>query len=186
MLKAISVKLIKITLLVLFLLSINIPITVFASNNKIPMIGEKAPPIDLYGFKADTQEKKLYNLKQFNKNWKVVYFYPEDFTMGCTLEAKGFERLNNRFRKLNTKIIGISADKIDTHQSFCGKENLSLILLSDVNGNASKSYGSWNNSSSFRNTFLINPEGVIKAEWIGVKPNNHAMDVLNTLVKLQK
>ena len=96
----------------------------------------------------------------------VLYFYPKDFTAGCTLEAKSFTELKSYFSKLNAEIVGISADNQDSHKSFC-----------------SEKYGSWIPPLSDRNTFLISPESVISYRWISVLPINHAKEVLNVLRK---
>ena len=112
-----------------------------------------------------------------------MYFYPKDFTAGCTLEAKGFSQLKNDFSKYNAEIIGISADNQDSHDSFCSEKSINYTLLSDPNGTISAKYGSWIPPYSDRNTFLISPEGEIAYRWISVLPINHAKEVLNVLKK---
>ena len=113
----------------------------------------------------------------------VLYFYPKDFTTGCTLEAKGFSTLKNEFKGLNAEIVGISADSEESHDSFCNDKSINYTLLSDSNGIISKKYGSWIPPYSDRNTFLISPEGKITYRWISVSPLNHAKEVLNILKK---
>ena len=87
---------------------------------------------------------------------------------------------------MNTSIIGISADNEDQHISFCSSEKLGYTLLSDNNGNVSKKYESWQDPYSMRNTFLINPEGIIIKKWIGVRPIRHAEEVLKEILMRQE
>ena len=55
-----------------------------------PEIGDQAPTFHLKGINSSNKKKTEWNIKDFNKKWLVLYFYPKDFTAGCTLEAKGF------------------------------------------------------------------------------------------------
>ena len=71
-----------------------------------------------------------------------MYFYPKDFTAGCTLEAKGFSELKKDFSKYNAEIVGISADNQDSHESFCSEKSINYTLLSDPDGIISDKYGS--------------------------------------------
>ena len=65
--------------------------------------------------------------------WKVYYFYPKDFTPGCTAEVCGFRDNYEQLKELNCEVIGISADSISRHHSFTQKYNLNYHLLSDSN-----------------------------------------------------
>jgi len=129
------------------------------------------------------KSKKIWELNDFQGNWLVMYFYPKDFTAGCTLEAKGFSELKKDFSKYNAEIVGISADNQDSHESFCSEKSINYTLLSDPDGIISNKYGSWIPPFSDRNTFLISPDGKISYRWISVLPINHAKEVLNVLKK---
>ena len=148
-----------------------------------PEIGDQAPSFNLKGINSTIKKKTEWDIKDFNNKWLVLYFYPKDFTTGCTLEAKGFSTLKNEFKKLNAEIVGISADSEETHDSFCNEKSINYTLLSDTNGIISEKYGSWIPPYSDRNTFLISPEGQISFRWISVTPINHAKEVLNVLKK---
>ncbi len=148
-----------------------------------PEIGDEAPSFHLKGINNNIKNKKEWDIKDFKNKWLVIYFYPKDFTTGCTIEAKGFSTLKNDFKRLNAEIIGISADSEESHDSFCTEKSINYTLLSDVNGTISERYGSWIPPYSDRNTFLISPEGKISYRWISVTPINHAKEVLNTLKK---
>ena len=146
-----------------------------------PEIGDQAPQFVLNGVNSNIKDKKVWELNDFKNKWLILYFYPKDFTAGCTIEAKGFSKLNNQFKKYNAEIIGISADDQDSHDSFCNEKSINYTLLSDPNGVVSEKYGSWIPPYSDRNTFLISPDGKISYRWISVTPINHANEVLNIL-----
>ena len=156
------------------------------SIGNLPNIGEKAPLFSLDGFNNNSKLTKNYTLSDFTNQWVVIYFYPEDFTKSCTLEAKGFSSLTQEFHNLNSEIIAISSDSIDKHKDFCNENTLEIPILSDPYGITSNSYGSWNGYNSNRNTFLISPNGIIKARWIGVKPLALTEEVLSKLKLLRK
>ena len=148
-----------------------------------PEIGDIAPHFSLNGVNKNFKNKTTWDLKDFKDKWLILYFYPRDFTTGCTIEAKGFSDLKNKFSKYNAEIVGISADNEDSHDSFCNSKGINYTLLSDSNGIISEKYGSWIPPYSDRNTFLISPEGRIIYRWISVTPINHAKEVLKVLEK---
>jgi len=115
----------------------------------------------------------------------VLYFYPRDFTSGCTLEAHGFQNRIHDFSSIGVEIAAVSADGLEAHTSFCSSEELDFPLLSDPDGAVSKRYGSWMAPYSLRHTFLIDPDGVLQRLWTGVRPASHAGEVLTTVMALQ-
>jgi len=125
------------------------------------------------------------SLADYRGQWLVLYFYPKDFTSGCTLEARGFQRALADFSSRQAQVVGISADSSEDHASFCGSEGLRYTLLSDRGGQVSRSYGSWLAPFSQRHTFLIDPEGVLRQIWTAVRPSGHAAEVLAELQRLQ-
>ena len=108
-----------------------------------PEIGDVAPSFHLKGINSSNKSKNIWDSDELKGKWVVLYFYPKDFTAGCTLEAKGFSDLKNEFSKYNADIIGISADNQDSHKSFCSEKSINYTLLSDPNGTISAKYGSW-------------------------------------------
>ena len=108
-----------------------------------------------------------------------------DFTGGCTIEARGFEALHDQYLAAGAEVIGISADSVDDHESFCDSEGLSFPLLSDPDGVVSKAYGSWMAPYSLRHSFLIDPDGILRERWVAVRPSGHAQEVLETLQGLK-
>ena len=160
------------------------PLSLFASINAVK-VGKKAPNFTLNGYGKNNPNKKVWSLDDFSQKWLVLYFYPKDFSSGCTLEAKNFQDNLSKYNKINASIVGISADSEEEHESFCTSEKLGYTLLSDANSEISKSYDSWLDPYSKRNTFLINTEGIVVYKWIGVRPIGHAKEVLEKLIKNQ-
>jgi thioredoxin-dependent peroxiredoxin len=143
-----------------------------------PRQGETAPT-----FSLPSQSGKTVSLAQFHGKWVVLYFYPEDMTAGCTIEAHGFQRDAEKFRARNAVIVGVSVDSIDSHKAFCAKEGLDITLLSDTGRTVVTKYGSLNAASNManRNTFLISPEGKIAKVWTKVSPVHHSEEVIAAL-----
>jgi peroxiredoxin Q/BCP len=149
---------------------------------------QSAPGFVLAGVSPDQDGQPVattVSLNQLEGRWVVLYFYPKDFTSGCTLEARGFQRDLEAFAAANAVVIGVSADDPDQHADFCGSEGLRYTLLSDPEGLVSQRYGSWIAPFSQRHTFLIDPNGVLQASWTAVRPAGHSQEVLGQLMSLQ-
>ena len=147
--------------------------------------GSTVPDFDLPGSSQSEPDRNRWSSGDLRGRWLAVYFYPRDFTGGCTIEARGFESLHAEFLQAGAEVIGISADSVDEHESFCESEGLSFPLLSDPDGTVSKTYGSWMAPYSLRHSFLIDPDGVLRERWVAVRPNGHAREVLDSLTTLQ-
>jgi thioredoxin-dependent peroxiredoxin len=150
-----------------------------------PAVGTMAPD-----FRLQTNAGAQAGLKDYRGKWVVLYFYPKDFTSGCTLEAHNFERDRAKYEQAGAVILGVSVDSADSHKSFCTKEGLGFTLLSDPDGRVSTAYGSVmvheGTTYSARNTFVIDPEGKIARAFIKVDPAVHSDEVLRVLAELQK
>jgi len=150
-----------------------------------PEVGALAPD-----FKLTTNEGKLTGLGDFKGKWLVLYFYPKDFTSGCTLEAHNFQRDIDQYGKLNAVVVGVSVDTAESHKSFCAKEGLNFKLLSDTDAKVSEQYGSvmeYNGMKlSARNTFIIDPSSKVAKVFLKVNPKAHSEEVLAALADLQK
>jgi peroxiredoxin Q/BCP len=160
------------------------PAVANAMGGSLPPLNQPAPAFDLAGFLPPGAEGRL-SLSDLGGQWAVVYFYPRDFTGGCTLEARGFQQDLNAFQVAGATVVGISADDPDSHASFCSEEGLAFPLLSDPGGLVSRAYGSWIAPFSQRHTFLIDPSGILRASWLAVRPSGHSREVLATLRDLQ-
>jgi peroxiredoxin Q/BCP len=151
----------------------------------MPAVGTAAP-----GFALTTNEGKQINLNDFKGKWVVLYFYPKDFTSGCTLEARNFQRDLAKYEASNAVILGVSVDTAESHKDFCAKEGLNFKLLSDAGGKVSQQYGStmeYNGATySARNTFIIDPQGKVAKVFEKVNPGGHSAEVLAALASLQK
>jgi peroxiredoxin Q/BCP len=156
-----------------------------AASDKAPATGAAAPD-----FTLNSQDGAPISLHEFRGKWVVLYFYPKDFTSGCTTEAHNFQRDLAQYQQKDAVILGVSADTTDSHQKFCSKEGLNFKLLSDTDHKVSEEYGSIMNFGvkklSARHTFLINPAGVIVKEYLDVDPGKHSEEVLAALTELQK
>ena len=163
----------------------------FALGGTLPELNTPAPDFNLAGVapskpgQASAAVGTQLQLADFSRQWLVLYFYPRDFTEGCTIEARGFQQDLGLFHKAGAEVLGISADNPDSHAEFCGSEGLAYPLLSDPGGSVSKSYGSWIAPFSQRHTFLIDPDGILRARFVAVRPSGHSHEVLDTLKSLQ-
>jgi peroxiredoxin Q/BCP len=154
------------------------------AGDKAPAVGTPAPD-----FTLNSQEGKPVSLHDFKGKWVVLYFYPKDFTSGCTVEAHNFQRDLAQYEQKNAVIVGVSMQDEDSHQKFCTKEGLSFKLLADTKSEVSTQYDSVMNMGvvklSSRHTFLIDPQGKVDKVWLDVKPDKHSEEVLAALTELQ-
>lgn len=155
-----------------------------AADQSVPAAGNPAP-----SFSLPNQEGTQVSLDQFKGKWVVLYFYPKDFTSGCTVEAHNFQRDLDQYTQKNAVILGVSVDDVESHKGFCAKEGLNFKLLADSKHEVTQKYGSvmeYNGMTlSARNTFLIDPTGVIKKVYTKVDPQGHSAAVLADLQQLQ-
>jgi len=154
------------------------------ASAQLPAVGTKAPAVSL-----PSQEGRTITLDGNRGKWVVLYFYPKDFTSGCTVEAHNFQRDLAKYQKASAVILGVSLDSVDSHKGFCAKEGLNFKLLADTEGAVTKAYGSEatydGTKYAARNTFLIDPSGVIRKVYVKVNPVTHSADVLKDLAELQ-
>lgn len=140
-------------------------------------------------FTLKSQDGTPVSLNQYHGKWVVLYFYPKDFTSGCTIEAHNFQRDLDQYEKKNAVILGVSLDTVDSHKSFCAKEGLNFKLLSDSSQEVATKYNSImeRNGQKYaaRNTFVIDPSGTVVKAFTGVNPNKHSEEVLAALTELQ-
>jgi peroxiredoxin Q/BCP len=156
-----------------------------AKADEIPTVGSPAPD-----FTLQSQEGKTVNLHDFKGQWVVLYFYPKDFTQGCTIEAHNFQQDLPQYDAKKAAIVGVSVDTVDSHQQFCTKESLSFKLLADPDKKVVTQYGSTQtfgaNVVAARNTFLIDPKGVVRKVFVKVNPAPHSKEVLAAIDELKK
>ncbi|HEY9863650.1 MAG TPA: peroxiredoxin [Candidatus Obscuribacterales bacterium] len=172
-----------------FLLSLGLVVFSFNLNSPAWALGGKLPPLNQpapnFTLPTNSGEGKI-SLSDYQGKWVVLYFYPKDFTSGCTLEARRFQQDLPKYLAKNTQILGVSADDIQSHAEFCDSEGLKFPLLADVDGKVSKDYGSWINFISMRHTFIIDSDGILREIFLGVNPAIHSQEVLARLDELQE
>lgn len=147
-------------------------------------VGRKVPP--LKGLLDDGTTLALADLRGQSV---VVYFYPKDATPGCTREAQDFRDLHAQFRTRDCEIVGVSRDSVASHRKFRDKQGLSFALVSDAEEVWCRAFNVLGEKVLYgkryfgviRSTFLIDPQGILVAEWRGVKVPNHAAAVLERL-----
>ncbi len=135
-------------------------------------VGSNAPD-----FHLKDQEGNTRSLSEFKGRWVVLYFYPKDNTPGCTKEACDFTALKPDFTRLDAIVIGVSPDKVESHQKFVERHDLDLILLSDPDKDVLRAYGAWGEKKNYgrvyegviRSTFIIGPDQKVRAVWRNVK-----------------
>ncbi len=146
-------------------------------------VGDRAPD-----FTLSNQSGQMVSLHDFAGRRNVVlYFYPKDFTTGCTAEAKTFSENYDQFTEVGAEVIGVSSDSVESHEGFASKCNVSFLLLSDRKGEVRKTYGV---SASFglipgRVTYIIDKDGVIRHIFSSqLNPKKHVREALDVLKSL--
>jgi peroxiredoxin Q/BCP len=151
-------------------------------------IDDKAPE-----FCLKNQDDIEICLRDLKGKWIVLYFYPRDNTPGCTTEACDFTEAAPDFSDLDAVILGVSADTTKKHRSFIEKKELGITLLSDEDTSMMQEYGVWQLKKNYgkeymgivRTTFIINPEGIVKAVFEKVRVKEHVAKVQAELVRLK-
>jgi peroxiredoxin Q/BCP len=146
--------------------------------------GKKAP-----GFALKTQGGHTVRLSDFRGKKVVLYFYPKDDTPGCTKEACAFEAAQARLAKAGAVVLGVSRDRVESHQRFADKYRLRFPLLSDPDAAVSKAYGVYKQKSMYgrtywgieRTTIIIDEEGRLARIFPKVHVERHAEAVLEAL-----
>ncbi len=142
------------------------------------------------GFSLPDQNGKVHTLESFAGRWLVLYFYPKDNTPGCTTEAKNFVRDYQQFKTLNTEIVGVSLDDVASHKDFAEVVGAQFPLLADTEKKAATAYKVLTSFGpvdySKRQTFVINPEGLVVKHYAEVKADEHSAQLLTDLKTLQQ
>jgi peroxiredoxin Q/BCP len=138
-------------------------------------------------FSAQATGKQTLSLSDFKgQQHLVIYFYPKDSTPGCTIEGQNFRDNIAAFTKENTVILGVSRDKIKSHENFKAKQSFPFELISDPDETICKLFDVIKLKKLYgreymgveRSTFLIDKEGKLTQEWRKVKVKGHVDEVL--------
>jgi len=132
-------------------------------------------------------------LRDLKGKWIVLYFYPKDNTPGCTTQACEFTMAIPDFTILDAIVLGISADSTKKHRNFIEKQNLGITLLSDESTDVIQKYGVWQLKKNYgkeylgivRTTFIIDPNGIVKAIFSKVRVKDHVAKIKEELETLQ-
>lgn len=143
-------------------------------------------------FSAPMTGDSTFELKAYQGQKIVLYFYPKDNTPGCTNESIDFTEHFNEFVTRNTVVFGISKDSLRKHENFKAKYAMPFDLISDEDENLCTLFDVLKEKSMFgkkymgieRSTFIIDENGQLVAEWRKVKVPGHVIEVLETLKTL--
>ena len=171
------------------LLSLTAVISIFfwadAYTDSQPAVGEIAPT-----FKLQDQNGDWHTLEDYKGQYVVLFFYPKDGTPGCTTEACNFRDNIFAFDDLDTQILGISLDDVDSHKEFSEKYSLPYPILADVEKESAVDYGVLGKfmmmTITKRESFIIDPDGLIVKHYKNVDPDKHTDEVIEELKSLQK
>jgi len=145
-------------------------------------------------FEATDANGNKVKSTDFNGKKHVIYFYPKDFTPGCTTEADEFSKDYKKFQKEGIEVIGVSPDDVESHKKFCDKMGIKFPLLADADKEISQKFGVWGKKKFmgheymgvFRSTFLVNQKGKIFKIYPKVKPSGHSKEVLEDFLNVNK
>jgi peroxiredoxin Q/BCP len=147
-----------------------------------PAVGEQAPNFHLQDQKGD-----WHTLDTHKGQWLVLYFYPKDFTGGCTAEVCSFRDDIAKLHKAGATVLGVSLDDTGSHAKFAEKYHVPFPLLADTDKSAAKSYDVLATGGLYtrRETFLIDPNGKIVKIYRDVDPEKNSGQVLSDLASLK-
>lgn len=156
-------------------------------SQAIPEVGQEAPD-----FTLPQDGGEPVTLSDMRPAPVVLFFYPKDDTPGCTTENKDFTALQLEFASAGAKVIGVSKDTVEKHEKFRKKHELSVILVSDAEGDVCERYGVWGEKKMYGKTFmgitratvLIDGDGKVAKVWPKVKVDGHAQEVLEAVKAL--
>jgi len=170
------------------LFAVTILATLFVSGSSLqadqaPEVGKEAP-----GFNLQDQNGEWHDLEDYRGSWLAIYFYPKDDTPGCTTEACNFRDNIYAFKAIGVSVVGISVDDVESHKEFSGKYKLPFTILADEEGETAQAYGvlrDWKLIQiASRQSFLVDPDGVIVKHYEDVNPDTHTQEVLADLEAL--
>lgn len=150
--------------------------------------GKKAP-----AFKGKDQNGKTVSLADFKGKKVVLYFYPEDDTPTCTVQACNLRDNFGLLKKNGFTVLGISPDEEKKHKKFEAKYDLPFTLIADADHKIIDSYGVWGEKQMYgrtymglhRTTFLIDEKGVIRKIFLKPKSKQHTEEILNAWAEIE-
>ena len=151
--------------------------------------GDKAPV-----FTGNDQDGKKVSLSDYKGKKLVLYFYPEDDTPTCTIQACNLRDNYSLLKKEGFEVIGVSPDDAKKHKKFEAKYNLPFTLIADSTHTILEKYGVWDKKKMFgheymgvlRTTFVINEKGIIRKIFLRPKNKTHAEEIVEAWKELEK
>jgi peroxiredoxin Q/BCP len=141
-------------------------------------------------FSLPNQDGEVKHLSDYAGQWLVVYVYPKDDTPGCTIQGKSFTATKDEYDNAGIKVVGVSADDVESHKSFCNKFGFTIDLLSDTGTELLRAMGVeqsdykgtmyWN-----RTTMVVGPDGVVRKVYQKVSPEGHERVLLDDIRQMQ-
>ena len=149
-----------------------------------PQPGDTAP-----AFRLQDQDGHWHTPAEFQGRWLVLYFYPKDFTPGCTTEVCTFRDDIAKLRQAGAEVVGVSLDDVKSHAEFAAKYHVPFPLLADTERDVATRYGVLTSHGGThyakRTTFLVNPQGMIAKVYPDVDPEKNSAQVLRDLATLK-
>jgi thioredoxin-dependent peroxiredoxin len=151
----------------------------------LPQVGAAAP-----AFRLQDQDGHWRSPADYHGHWLVLYFYPKDFTPGCTTEVCTFRDDVAKLRQAGASVVGVSLDDMKSHADFAAKYHVPFPLLADTGHQAATEYGVLSSLVGMhyakRTTFLVDPQGRIARIYTDVDPKANSSQVLADLAALKK
>ncbi len=152
-----------------------------ADTATMPIVGQSAP-----SFEGVSQTGETVSLEDFKGKRVALYFYPKNFTPGCTKQACNLRDGNQDLLDAGIAIIGISPDDVASHKKFGSEYNLSFPLIADPDKKIMDLYGTWGEKNMYgkktmgvkRTTFLIDEEGIVKHVFKRPKVKEHTEEII--------
>lgn len=175
----------RMPLLLIWVLLLGLVVPVHAGEpSTLPKVGRIAPD-----FRLQDQNGKWQTPADHRGRWVVLYFYPKDFTPGCTTEVCTFRDDVAKLRQAGADVLGVSLDDVKSHADFAAKYHVPFPLLSDADSKTAQAYGVLTSMVGFkyarRTTFLIDPQGKIAKVYQDVDPEKNSAQVLADLNSLK-
>jgi thioredoxin-dependent peroxiredoxin len=147
--------------------------------------GDKMPD-----FTLDNQDGKSKKAADYAGQWLVLYVYPKDDTPGCTIQGKSFTEQKAEFERLGVRVVGLSADDVESHKNFCTKYSFTIELLADPQARLLNALGVGQSEYKGtmywdRTTFLVDPSGVIRKVYEKVTPQGHEEALLRDIKEIK-
>jgi peroxiredoxin Q/BCP len=149
------------------------------------------PPYQAPAFHLPDEKGTIHSLDDWKGKWIVLYFYPEDDTPGCTIQACSLRDARDELQEIGAVVVGVSKDSVNSHDAFKAKHSLNFTLLSDEKKEAIEAYGAWGKKmfgieGVLRKTFLIDPAGIVRKVYGRAVPVGHGDKVLKDLKTLMQ